>query len=106
MIAIDGKTSRRSHARSKGREPLHLVSAWATRQRLVLGQGCFQRAKEKGRGNPCKNSHDNADLSNNSLLIRGVSSPLSGGKATYRSVQIPWNQAYINFTVSFWIGAL
>jgi predicted transposase YbfD/YdcC len=38
IIAIDGKTSRRSHARSRGREPLHLVSAWATRQRLVLGQ--------------------------------------------------------------------
>ena len=38
IIAIDGKTSRRSHARKKGREPLHLVSAWATRQRLVLGQ--------------------------------------------------------------------
>lgn len=38
VIAIDGKTSRRSHARSQGREPLHLVSAWASRQRLVLGQ--------------------------------------------------------------------
>ena len=38
IVAIDGKTSRRSHARSKGREPLHLVSAWASRQRLVLGQ--------------------------------------------------------------------
>ena len=38
IIAIDGKTSRRSHARAKGREPLHLVSAWAARQRLVLGQ--------------------------------------------------------------------
>jgi predicted transposase YbfD/YdcC len=38
LIAVDGKTSRRSHARSKGREPLHLVSAWASRQRLVLGQ--------------------------------------------------------------------
>lgn len=38
IIAVDGKTSRRSHARSKGREPLHLVSAWACRQRLVLGQ--------------------------------------------------------------------
>jgi hypothetical protein len=30
LVAIDGKTSRRSHARDKGREPLHLVSAWAT----------------------------------------------------------------------------
>lgn len=38
IIAIDGKTSRRCHARCKGREPLHLVSAWACRQRLVLGQ--------------------------------------------------------------------
>ncbi|HEV7369747.1 ISAs1 family transposase [Arenibaculum sp.] len=38
VIAIDGKTSRRSHARTKGRGPLHLVSAWASRQRLVLGQ--------------------------------------------------------------------
>ena len=38
IVAIDGKTSRRTHARGKGREPLHLVSAWASRQRLVLGQ--------------------------------------------------------------------
>lgn len=38
IIAIDGKTSRRTHARSKGRGPLHRVSAWASRQRLVLGQ--------------------------------------------------------------------
>jgi predicted transposase YbfD/YdcC len=38
IIAVDGKTSRRSHARGRGREPLHMVSAWATRQRLVLGQ--------------------------------------------------------------------
>jgi predicted transposase YbfD/YdcC len=38
VIAIDGKTSRRSHDRRKGRLPLHTVSAWATGQRLVLGQ--------------------------------------------------------------------
>ena len=38
IIAIDGKTSRRTHAKSKGVQPLHLVSAWASRQRLVLGQ--------------------------------------------------------------------
>jgi len=38
VIAIDGKTSRRSHDRGRGREPLHTVSAWASRQRLVLGQ--------------------------------------------------------------------
>jgi predicted transposase YbfD/YdcC len=42
VVAVDGKTSRRTHARAPlsfgGREPLHLVSAWASRQRLVLGQ--------------------------------------------------------------------
>ena len=38
VVALDGKTSRRSHARSKGRGPLHTVAAWATGQRLVLGQ--------------------------------------------------------------------
>jgi len=37
-IAIDGKTARRSHDRARGRAPLHLVSAFATNSRLVLGQ--------------------------------------------------------------------
>jgi predicted transposase YbfD/YdcC len=37
-VAIDGKTSRRSHDRAEGRPPLHLVSAYATTARLVLGQ--------------------------------------------------------------------
>ena len=36
IVAIDGKTSRR--ARGGERHPLHVVSAWTTRQRLVLGQ--------------------------------------------------------------------
>lgn len=38
LIAIDGKTSRRSHDRGAGRQALHLVSAFATNERLVLGQ--------------------------------------------------------------------
>jgi predicted transposase YbfD/YdcC len=38
FIAIDGKTSRRSHDRSADKAPLHLVSAFATTSRLVLGQ--------------------------------------------------------------------
>ena len=37
-IAIDGKTSRRSHDRGAGKQALHLVSAFATNERLVLGQ--------------------------------------------------------------------
>jgi predicted transposase YbfD/YdcC len=38
LIAIDGKTSRRSHNHASGKAPLHLVSAFATTARLVLGQ--------------------------------------------------------------------
>ena len=38
LVAIDGKTSRRSHDRSTGKKALHLVSAWASNERLVLGQ--------------------------------------------------------------------
>ena len=38
VIAIDGKTLRRSFDRSRERSPLHLVSAWASEQGLVLGQ--------------------------------------------------------------------
>jgi predicted transposase YbfD/YdcC len=36
IVAIDGKTSRR--AKGGERHPLHVVSAWASRQRLVPGQ--------------------------------------------------------------------
>ena len=39
LVAIDGKTSRRSHDRSRGAAPLHLVSAFATTARLVLARG-------------------------------------------------------------------
>jgi predicted transposase YbfD/YdcC len=38
LVAIDGKTSRRSHDRGAGTAPLHLVSAFATTARLVLAQ--------------------------------------------------------------------
>jgi predicted transposase YbfD/YdcC len=38
LVAIDGKTSRRSHNRGADKAPLHLVSAFATTSRLVLGQ--------------------------------------------------------------------
>jgi predicted transposase YbfD/YdcC len=37
-VAIDGKTLRRSFDRATGKTALHLVSAWATEQHLVLGQ--------------------------------------------------------------------
>lgn len=38
VIAIDGKTLRRSHDHAAGKAAIHMVSAWATANRLVLGQ--------------------------------------------------------------------
>ncbi|WP_165742425.1 ISAs1 family transposase [Candidatus Thiosymbion oneisti] len=38
VIAVDGKTARGSRDRPRGRAALHMVSAWADDNRLVLGQ--------------------------------------------------------------------
>ena len=47
LVAIDGKTSRRSHNRRTGQKALHLVSAFATNSRLVLGQeAVFEKSNE------------------------------------------------------------
>jgi predicted transposase YbfD/YdcC len=40
VVAIDGKTLRRSFDRGRERSPLQVVSAWASEQGLVLGQRC------------------------------------------------------------------
>jgi hypothetical protein len=39
VIAIDGKTLRRSYQKKGAKAPIHMVSAFAARQRLVLGHG-------------------------------------------------------------------
>ncbi len=38
VIAIDGKTLRRSHDAANGKKALHMVSAWADANRMVLAQ--------------------------------------------------------------------
>jgi predicted transposase YbfD/YdcC len=38
VIAIDGKTSRRTHDQAAGKKALHLGSAWAVENRLVVAQ--------------------------------------------------------------------
>jgi predicted transposase YbfD/YdcC len=49
FVAIDGKTSRRSHDRARSQAPLHLVSAFASTQRLVLGaQAVADQSNEIG----------------------------------------------------------
>ena len=47
VIAVDGKTIRRSFDRKKSRHPLHMVSAWASDTGLVLGQeACAEKSNE------------------------------------------------------------
>jgi predicted transposase YbfD/YdcC len=47
LVAIDGKTSRRSHNRKTGQKALHLVSAFATNSQLVLGQeAVYEKSNE------------------------------------------------------------
>lgn len=38
IIAIDGKQNRRTHDKKLGRKAIHMVSAWASQNQLVLGQ--------------------------------------------------------------------
>ena len=38
LVAIDGKTCRRSHDAAHGLGPLHIVSAWASEEGIALGQ--------------------------------------------------------------------
>jgi predicted transposase YbfD/YdcC len=38
VIAVDGKTLRRSHDRSNAKSAIHMISAWACANGLVLGQ--------------------------------------------------------------------
>ena len=38
VVAVDGKTLRRSFDHAGGQGPIHLISAWSSAQRVVLGQ--------------------------------------------------------------------
>ena len=38
VVAIDGKTLRRSHDSSLNKSPIHMVNAWSSSNGMVLGQ--------------------------------------------------------------------
>jgi predicted transposase YbfD/YdcC len=47
VVAIDGKTARHSYDKAAGTGPLHMVSAWASENRLLLGQqACAAKSNE------------------------------------------------------------
>ena len=55
VIALDGKTSRRTHDQAAGKKALHLVSAWAVENRLVLAQ-LARRQRNRTRSPPFRSS--------------------------------------------------
>jgi predicted transposase YbfD/YdcC len=78
LVAVDGKTSRRSHNRGRGREPLHLLSAWACRTRLVIGQ---QATASKA------NEASTIPLLLQRLQLQGALVTIDAGGATTRIAQ-------------------
>jgi hypothetical protein len=60
VLAIDGKTLRRSFDRAAGRSPLHVVTAFGAQARLVIGQSA-------GRAAGRQRDHGGAGASGNAL---------------------------------------
>ena len=52
VIAIDGKTLRRSHDQAMGKKALHMVSAWAAEHRLVLAETSHRREIQRDLRDP------------------------------------------------------
>ena len=42
VVAVDGKSARDSRDRRRGKQAMHMVSAWGCRNRLVLGQAASE----------------------------------------------------------------
>ena len=52
IVAIDGKTLRRSYQEGGAKAPIHMISAWSSRQRLVLGQAKVAENPTRSRPSP------------------------------------------------------
>jgi len=52
VIASDGKTVRRSHDRVNGKKTLHLVSAWASKNEMMIGQRKIEDQSNEISANP------------------------------------------------------
>lgn len=59
VIAIDGKTARRSYDRKRGQNPLHMVSAWGCANGLVLGQEATEEKSNEITAIPKKYAQNN-----------------------------------------------
>ena len=88
VIAIDGKTARRSGSPSKGKSPLHLVSAWASHAGLVLGQeACDEKSNEI---TAIPKLLDVLDLKGNIVTVDAL--------GTQKEIGEPWGGAHAHFS--------
>jgi predicted transposase YbfD/YdcC len=67
LIAIDGKTCRRSHDAAQGLGPLHIVSAWASEEGIALGQVATEEKSDEITAIPLLLEH--IDLTNAVITI-------------------------------------
>ncbi len=87
VVAIDGKAVRRSGDGRTGRSPLHLVSAWASGQRLVLGQEAVATKSNEITAIPLL--LDRLDLTGQTVTIdamgcqRSIAAQIIGGGGNY-----------------------
>ena len=69
VISVDGKTLRRSHDKSNGKSAIHMVSAWACANGLVIGQiKTEEKSKETSLKKSIKSKRLRAGWDNNYLL--------------------------------------
>ena len=61
LVAIDGKTCRRSHDAAQGLGPLHIVSAWASEEGIALGQVADRGEVQRNHGHPPAPEADRTD---------------------------------------------
>ena len=52
IVPLDGKTLRRSYDTGSGQAAIHMVHAWAVKNRLVLGQFMVKKPWKKSRLSP------------------------------------------------------
>ena len=77
ILAVDGKTLRRSYDHAEQRSPLRLVSVWAEEQRLVLGQVAVDAKSNAIAALP--QVAGNADFSGQSSYRRCLALPAASG---------------------------
>ncbi len=79
LVAIDGKTNRRSHDASQDLGPLHIVSAWASEEGIALGQVATEEKSNEITAIPLLLNQ--IDLANTLITIDAMGCPKESARA-------------------------